>query len=73
MALLERDALLAALDRSLTAAAGGSGSLALLAGEAGIGKTSLARAFCDRHRAGTRGVVGVLRRHAHPPPARPAL
>jgi DNA-binding CsgD family transcriptional regulator len=51
MELLERDALLAALDARLEAAAGGAGSLMLLAGEAGIGKTSLARAFCDRHSA----------------------
>jgi DNA-binding CsgD family transcriptional regulator/tetratricopeptide (TPR) repeat protein len=49
MELLEREPLLAALDDRLQAAAAGSGSLVLLAGEAGIGKTSLARAFCDRH------------------------
>ena len=49
--LLERDALLAALDRRHADAAAGSGSVVLLAGEAGIGKTALTRAHCDRHRA----------------------
>ncbi len=49
MELLEREALLAALDGLLDAAASGSGNIALLAGEAGIGKTSLVRAFCARH------------------------
>ncbi|MGH8774483.1 MAG: ATP-binding protein [Jiangellaceae bacterium] len=49
MELLEREPLLAALAARLAEAAAGHGSVALLAGEAGIGKTSLARAFCDRH------------------------
>jgi DNA-binding CsgD family transcriptional regulator/tetratricopeptide (TPR) repeat protein len=48
-ALLERAALLAVLDSHLARAAGGAGTLVLLAGEAGIGKTALARAFCARH------------------------
>lgn len=47
--LLERQPLLAALDAAAAVAASGGGSLVLLAGEAGIGKTSLARAFCHRH------------------------
>jgi DNA-binding CsgD family transcriptional regulator len=58
MALLERGALLAALDRLHADAGAGSGSLALLAGEAGVGKTSLARAFCDQREAGTRVLWG---------------
>jgi DNA-binding CsgD family transcriptional regulator/tetratricopeptide (TPR) repeat protein len=49
MELLEREAPLAALDARLEAAAAGAGSLVLLAGEAGVGKTSLARAFCQRN------------------------
>lgn len=49
MELLERDAPLAALDGLVDAAATGDGAVVILAGEAGIGKTSLVRAFCARH------------------------
>ena len=48
--LLERGAELAALDEALAAVRGsGQGRLVLLTGEAGIGKTSLLRAFCSGH------------------------
>jgi ATP/maltotriose-dependent transcriptional regulator MalT len=47
--LLERDQHLAALDDALAAAAAGRGRVALVSGEAGIGKTSLVRAFLERH------------------------
>jgi len=43
--LLERDAELAVLDNAATAAVAGAGAVVLLSGEAGIGKTSLLRAF----------------------------
>jgi DNA-binding CsgD family transcriptional regulator len=43
--LLERAAELAVLDSALVEAAAGAGSVVLVFGEAGIGKTSLARAF----------------------------
>ena len=43
--LLERDAPLAALESALVAAIAGTGSVVLLSGEAGIGKTSVVRAF----------------------------
>ena len=43
--LLEREDLLAALDERLRGAAAGRGSLVLVAGEAGAGKTSLVRTF----------------------------
>lgn len=43
--LLEREELLAALGRHLSDAASGTGSMVLVAGEAGAGKTSLIRAF----------------------------
>ena len=46
MALLEREPLLGELARLLTEARRGRGRVALLVGEAGIGKTSLAEAFC---------------------------
>jgi DNA-binding CsgD family transcriptional regulator len=45
--LLEREGLLADLGRHLDDAASGAGSLVLIAGEAGAGKTSLVRAFVD--------------------------
>lgn len=59
MALLERGALLAALGQLRAGAATGGGSMALLAGEAGIGKTSLARAFCDRQDGNIRVLWGA--------------
>jgi DNA-binding CsgD family transcriptional regulator len=49
--LLERSAELEALDGHLAAVrAQGRGRLVLVAGEAGIGKTALVRAFCERAR-----------------------
>ena len=46
--LLERDAPLGALDDALAAAHAGVGSLVLVGGEAGAGKSSLVRAFLER-------------------------
>jgi DNA-binding CsgD family transcriptional regulator/tetratricopeptide (TPR) repeat protein len=45
--LLEREGLLECLAVALQTAAAGAGRLVFLAGEAGVGKTSLARVFCD--------------------------
>jgi DNA-binding CsgD family transcriptional regulator len=45
--LLEREVELAALDAALADACAGRGTLVLLAGEAGIGKTALVRAFAS--------------------------
>jgi DNA-binding CsgD family transcriptional regulator len=45
-ALLEREAPLAALHAALEQTAAGEGRLVLVAGEAGVGKTALVRAFC---------------------------
>jgi ATP/maltotriose-dependent transcriptional regulator MalT len=47
MDLIERDAQLAQLRACVSAAAGGAGGVALVAGEAGIGKTTLVREFAD--------------------------
>jgi DNA-binding CsgD family transcriptional regulator len=49
MELLERGAFLGSLESWLAAARNGEGCMVLLGGEAGIGKTALVRAFCDRH------------------------
>jgi DNA-binding CsgD family transcriptional regulator/tetratricopeptide (TPR) repeat protein len=52
--LLERDAQLSVLVAAVAAAAGRRGSTALVTGEAGIGKTTLVRAFADRVRGRSR-------------------
>lgn len=57
--LLEREADLSVLDDSLAAATGGSGSFVLISGEAGIGKTSLVRAFLDRLEGDVRVLSGA--------------
>jgi hypothetical protein len=44
--ILERDEVLAALERARVAACDGNGALVFLGGEAGVGKTSVARRFC---------------------------
>ena len=50
--LLERSRALAALDDSLAAVVGTAcGRLALIRGEAGVGKTALLRRFCDDQRS----------------------
>jgi DNA-binding CsgD family transcriptional regulator/tetratricopeptide (TPR) repeat protein len=51
MKLLERDELLTSLQMLLRSAAAGQGSLLFLEGEAGIGKTSLLRAFASSQQA----------------------
>lgn len=51
MKLLEREELLTSLQVLLRNAAAGQGSLLFLEGEAGIGKTSLLRAFAESQRA----------------------
>jgi predicted ATPase len=46
-ALLERDGVLAELRDALAKAAAGRGRLALVTGEAGVGKTAVVQAFCN--------------------------
>jgi DNA-binding CsgD family transcriptional regulator/tetratricopeptide (TPR) repeat protein len=57
--LLERDAQLAALDSALERAGAGAGSAVLLSGEAGIGKTSVVRAFARAARGRARVLAGA--------------
>jgi predicted ATPase len=57
--LLERDAELRGLRETLRQAGRGRGSVVLVSGEAGIGKTSLVRAFAEHARAHARVLIGV--------------
>jgi predicted ATPase len=57
--LLERDAELDRLRETLRQAGRGRGAVVLVSGEAGIGKTSLVRAFAEHARARARVLVGV--------------
>ena len=57
--LLEREELLDRLAGQLAESIGGSGTLVLLAGEAGAGKTALVRAFCAEHAADVRLLSGA--------------
>jgi DNA-binding CsgD family transcriptional regulator len=71
--LLERTGELAALGRSLAKARDGQGSLVLVSGEAGIGKTTLLRAFCDAQRGGARVLWGACDPLFTPRPLGPLL
>src|SRR5829696_5579593 len=57
--LLERDAELGRLRDALGRAGRGLGSVVLVSGEAGIGKTALVRAFADAARSQARVLTGV--------------
>src|ERR671936_2463432 len=57
--LLERAAELRRLEETLRHAGRGRGAVVLVSGEAGIGKTSLVRAFAEHARTHARVLVGV--------------
>ncbi len=59
MELLERDNFFTELEGLLGAVAAGNGRLALIGGEAGIGKTSLVERFTDAHKAKARVLWGA--------------
>jgi DNA-binding CsgD family transcriptional regulator/tetratricopeptide (TPR) repeat protein len=59
MDLLERETYLRTLAEALSQTASGGGQIVLVAGEAGIGKTSLVDAFLDKCDQSTRVLVGV--------------
>jgi hypothetical protein len=71
--LLERDDLLAALVDHVDGARGGMGSLVLIAGEAGSGKTSLTRAFIDQIGREALTMEGACDPLATPRPLSPLL
>ena len=58
MELLEREHFFTELEGLLGAVAAGNGRLALIGGEAGIGKTSLVERFADAHKAKARVLWG---------------
>jgi DNA-binding CsgD family transcriptional regulator len=59
MALLEREPQLAALRAAWQAAQAGQGQIALVCGEAGIGKTALVSTFAQENRTGVRWLWGA--------------
>jgi hypothetical protein len=67
MDLLERSQQLSGLETALVEANAGSGRIALISGEAGIGKTSLVRRFASRQRA---RIMGNMRPPVYTQPAR---
>ena len=73
MDLLERAAEIDALKALLRRVATAGGSLVLLGGEAGVGKTALVRHLCDRARATARILVGACDALSTPRPLGPLL
>ncbi|WP_231388110.1 LuxR family transcriptional regulator [Mycobacterium sp. 360MFTsu5.1] len=70
--LVERDRPLAELGEHAAAALSGAGRLVVIRGEAGIGKSSVVRAFCDTV-GGARVVVGHCASASAPVPLGPVL
>jgi DNA-binding CsgD family transcriptional regulator len=73
LALLERSAFAEALDESFAIVASGGGRLVLVSGEAGIGKSSLVRRFCDAQDERTRVLWGACDALQTPRPLGPLV
>ncbi|HEX6457532.1 MAG TPA: AAA family ATPase [Thermoleophilaceae bacterium] len=69
--LLERDGPLAMLEAAVADAVAGHGSLVLVGGEAGVGKTSIVRALRERMPDGTAFLVGACEPLSVPVPLGP--
>jgi DNA-binding CsgD family transcriptional regulator len=69
--LLERDGLLATLDELLQRVSTGSGEVALISGDAGIGKTALVERFVERHAGMVRHLWGACEALFTPRPLGP--
>jgi ATP/maltotriose-dependent transcriptional regulator MalT len=73
MELLERSQYLSGLETALVHASAGAGRIALVSGEAGIGKTSLVRQFVSRQAGGARLLWGSCDLLFTPNPLGPLL
>jgi DNA-binding CsgD family transcriptional regulator len=73
MRLLERDSFLGELGDSLEQALGGAGSMVLIGGEAGVGKSTLVEAFCAKDRGTRRVIRGACEAMLTPRPLGPLL
>ena len=71
--LLERSAFLEALEEGFDDVAAGGGRLVLVSGEAGIGKSTLVRRFCETRDAGTRVLWGACDALGTPRPLGPLV
>ena len=71
--LLERDSALATLGRLEAEAASEGGRLVLVEGEAGVGKTTLLRAFAEARPRGSRSLFGACEPLSTPQPLGPIL
>ena len=71
--MLEREDALNELSSALRAAAEGAGSVVLLAGEAGVGKTSIVRRFASSMHSAARFLVGSCEPLSSPSPLLPLL
>lgn len=71
MRLIEREQVLASLDDAVADAVSGRGTLVFLAGEAGMGKTSVVTALVDRHRRDLVTWVGACDALTTPRPLAP--
>ena len=71
--LLERERVLRALEDALTEAAAGRGRLVLVAGEAGVGKTTVIRTFCDEQAGSVHVFSGACDSLFTPRPLGPLL
>ena len=72
MELLERELYVDALSSALSNAAGGTGCIALVYGEAGVGKTSLIQEFVGRQRPAVRALWGGCEALFTPHPLAPS-
>lgn len=71
MHLLEREPFLVTLDEVVSQTTEGRGQIALVSGEAGIGKTSLIECFLARHQSATRALWGACEALFTPRPLGP--